>query len=330
MGVFCTREETRWDNRNITDNSLWASDAFWWHRSGSTLAQVMAWCQVAPSHYLKQCWLIIKGDLWHLLESNYQLANTILKSLQHLPGANELTHCGRQTTSHYWNQCWPRCTTSYGILRPEWKKYNKVAHEVSNINSFLLTHPKCNIFCNIMQDSVLNKIIQSILHVLSFQAQCYWMDILKLHWNYTEKPLDGVHWNYTGITLKCHWMDTLKLHCTSSAPQMHLQRTTNAPPAHPKCTSNAPQLHLQRTTTAPPAHPNCTSSAPQTAHLLAPQPHLHICTRTSSAPPSTTTFTNSCLAIISEVHLSAPQKCTPPRVRCAPPSTSAHRGVHNG
>ena len=54
-------------------------------------------------------------------------------------------------------------------------------------------HPKCNIFCNIMQDSVLNKIIQSILHVLSFQAQCYWMDILKLHWNYTEKPLDGVH-----------------------------------------------------------------------------------------------------------------------------------------
>ena len=202
-------------------------------------------------------------------------------------------------------------------------------------------HPKCNIFCNIMQDSVLNKIIQSILHVLSFQAQCYWMDILKLHWNYTEKQLDGVHWNYTGITLKCHWMDTLKLHCTSSAPQMHLQRTPNAPPAHPKCTSNAPQLHLQRTPTAPPAHPNCTSSAPQTVHLQhtsnsAPpstptsftylHPHLQ---RTSTAPPSTTTFTNPCLAIISEVHLSAPQKCTPPRVRCAPPSTSAHRGYQS-
>ena len=139
---------------------------------------------------------------------------------------------------------------------------------------------------------------------------------LKLHWNYTEMPLDG----YTETTL-------------------HLQRTTNAPPAHHKCTSSAPQMHLQRTSTAPqlhlqrtptapPAHlKQCTSSAPQTAHLLAPQPHLHICTRTSSAPPSTTTFTNPCLAIISEVHLSAPQKCTPPRVRCAPPSTSAHRGV---
>ena len=108
------------------------------------------------------------------------------------------------------------------------------------------------------------------------------MDILELHWNYTEKPLDGVHWNYTGITLKCHWMDTLKLHCTSSAPQLHLQRTPTALPTHLNCTSNAPQLHLQRTPTAPPAHlKQCTSSAPQAAHLLAPQPHLHICTRTS-------------------------------------------------
>ena len=155
---------------------------------------------------------------------------------------------------------------------------------------------------------------------------------LKLHWNYTEMPLDG----YTE--------STLKLHCTSSAPQMHLQRTPNAPPAHPKCTSNAPQLYLQCTPTAPPVHPKCTSSAPQTVHLQptsnsAPPStptsftylHLHLqCTSTaphstSTALPSTTTFTNPCLAIKSEVHLSAPQKCTPPRVRCAPPSTSAHR-----
>ena len=165
-------------------------------------------------------------------------------------------------------------------------------------------HPKCNIFCNIMQDSALNKIIQSILHVFSFQAQCYWMDILKLHWNYTEMPLDG----YTE--------STLKLHCTSSAPQMHLQRTPNAHPAHPKCTSNAPQLHLQRTSNSAPP------SIPTSFTYL--HPHLQ---RTSTAPPSTATFTNPCLAIKSEVHLSAPQKCTPPRVRCAPPSTSAHRGL---
>ena len=40
-------------------NSLRPSDAIWWHRSESTLAQVMACCLTAPSHYLNQCWLII-------------------------------------------------------------------------------------------------------------------------------------------------------------------------------------------------------------------------------------------------------------------------------
>ena len=33
-------------------NSLWPSDIMWRHRSGSTLAQVMACCLTAPSHYL--------------------------------------------------------------------------------------------------------------------------------------------------------------------------------------------------------------------------------------------------------------------------------------
>ena len=37
-------------------NSLWPSDTIiWWHRSGSTLAQVMSSCLAAPSHYLNQC-----------------------------------------------------------------------------------------------------------------------------------------------------------------------------------------------------------------------------------------------------------------------------------
>ena len=45
-------------------NSLRPSDAIWWHRSGSTLAQVMACCLTAPSHYLNQCWLIISSVQW--------------------------------------------------------------------------------------------------------------------------------------------------------------------------------------------------------------------------------------------------------------------------
>ena len=51
-------------------NSLRPSDAIWRHRSGSTLAQVMACCLTAPSHYLNQCWLIISKIQWYSSEGN--------------------------------------------------------------------------------------------------------------------------------------------------------------------------------------------------------------------------------------------------------------------
>ena len=37
-------------------NTLWPSDAMWLYRTGSILAQLMAWCLQAASHYLIQCW----------------------------------------------------------------------------------------------------------------------------------------------------------------------------------------------------------------------------------------------------------------------------------
>ena len=37
----------------------------------STMAQVMAWCLVAPIHYLNQCWLIISEVPYHSHESNF-------------------------------------------------------------------------------------------------------------------------------------------------------------------------------------------------------------------------------------------------------------------
>ena len=55
----------------INFNSLWPSDAIWPHRSGWTLAQVMACCLTAPSHYLSQCWLIISKVLWLSCEGNF-------------------------------------------------------------------------------------------------------------------------------------------------------------------------------------------------------------------------------------------------------------------
>ena len=52
-------------------NSLWPSDVIWWHGSRSALAQVMACCLKAPSHYLNHCWLMISGVLWHSPDSNF-------------------------------------------------------------------------------------------------------------------------------------------------------------------------------------------------------------------------------------------------------------------
>ena len=46
------------------------SDAKWQHRSGSTLAQVMAHFLMVPSHYLNHCSLIISEILWPSTEGN--------------------------------------------------------------------------------------------------------------------------------------------------------------------------------------------------------------------------------------------------------------------
>ena len=48
-------------------NSLWPSDTTWRHKSGSTLAQVMAWCRQAPSQYLNKYWFKAQ---WHSSECN--------------------------------------------------------------------------------------------------------------------------------------------------------------------------------------------------------------------------------------------------------------------
>ena len=50
-------------------NSHWSSDAIWQLGSGSTLAQIMACCLMAPSHYLNQCWFLIGEVLLHSPES---------------------------------------------------------------------------------------------------------------------------------------------------------------------------------------------------------------------------------------------------------------------
>ena len=50
------------------------TDVIWWYRFGSTLAQVMACCLTAPSHYLNGSRLIITQVLWHSTESNFTVS----------------------------------------------------------------------------------------------------------------------------------------------------------------------------------------------------------------------------------------------------------------
>ena len=81
-------------------NWLWTSDVILWHRSGSTLAQIMACCWMAPNHYLNQCWLInseffyipfgpITQQIQMISISEVRLKISFFKILPHFSGAYE-------------------------------------------------------------------------------------------------------------------------------------------------------------------------------------------------------------------------------------------------
>ena len=80
-------------------NSGRHNDAIWRHRCRSVLVQVMACCLTAPSHYLKQSWLISSkvrlhsSTFWQVIThpsiTKISLKITQLKFHINLPGANE-------------------------------------------------------------------------------------------------------------------------------------------------------------------------------------------------------------------------------------------------
>ena len=72
-----------------------------WGMFGLTLAQIMACCLTAPSHYLNQCWLTISEVLGHSPEGNftgnaediypwYEFENCLFKITAESHGVNEL------------------------------------------------------------------------------------------------------------------------------------------------------------------------------------------------------------------------------------------------
>ena len=100
-GSIYPKALTLWDYHNCMVNSLRPGDAIWHHKTGSTLVQVMAWCLMAPSHYLSQCWLIINGGPVAITSGQFHgkwLTFYWLKCLKitfklqpWVPGADELT-----------------------------------------------------------------------------------------------------------------------------------------------------------------------------------------------------------------------------------------------
>ena len=87
-------------SQGAVSKSLWPSGIIWRHRSGSTLAQVMACCLMAPSHYLNHCWLIIRKVLWHSRESIFH------KIWWHPSEKNKIENCIFETTSRYRRDQW--------------------------------------------------------------------------------------------------------------------------------------------------------------------------------------------------------------------------------
>ena len=90
---------------NQTLNSLRTDDAIWRHGTRSPLAQVMACCLTAPSHYLNQCWLISK---WHSSEGNFTT------------GISALNHCN-------WLEKYSS-KISLNSPRPQWVKSVQTTH----------------------------------------------------------------------------------------------------------------------------------------------------------------------------------------------------------
>ena len=82
-------------------STLFPSNAICLHISRTKLAQLMACCLTAASHYLNQYWLPIDGPLWHVPERNWtrswqefnlwhEWENTLLHSFATYSEANVL------------------------------------------------------------------------------------------------------------------------------------------------------------------------------------------------------------------------------------------------
>ena len=107
-------------------NSLWPSDVFRCHRTWSTLVQVMAWCLMAQSHYLNQCWLIISEILWHSSKGNFtgNAQNIVLHEFEIMASFSKEQHVNPLLTELFWKDI-TYIFIVYHLLILTWHRYLK-------------------------------------------------------------------------------------------------------------------------------------------------------------------------------------------------------------
>ena len=105
-----------------------------WSFTGSTFAQVMACCLMAPSHYLNQCWLIINEVFRHSTGGNV-IANAV-DTLIHHPGNKVLIGSPYSYTCVSWHGRTSDMLTA--LLR---MKYNKmyICFQLFYVPSYIIT-----------------------------------------------------------------------------------------------------------------------------------------------------------------------------------------------
>ena len=139
-------------------NSLWPNDAIWRHRTCSTLAQVMACCLTAPSHYLNQCWLIISKVQWHSSGSHFtrdtldinhwnQFENYLSKLLFNSP-RGQWVKPSANISFIWWTQIgmgpirsmnWPQLPPLHFLLEKHWLSLNQT-NQMHWFSAFSVVH----------------------------------------------------------------------------------------------------------------------------------------------------------------------------------------------
>ena len=138
-------------------NSMWPSAAIWQQRSWSRLAQVMAWCLIAPSRYMNQCWLFINNDKLYVgnFRRDTSAINHFFKLHSNFPGVNE-SRTG-EVFMHQWTQV---------IIGSGHSLLLVLCHDITRNNAeLLLIAPRNKLQQNKTQNKIEKNLLQKCIYI---------------------------------------------------------------------------------------------------------------------------------------------------------------------